>query len=199
MSTVSNTFEAHAVASLARQYWFQLSQVEPKLTTQEFWSKRLGLVTPHRAQIATIRNLLGDLAPPDDELAAIMVATVDRFQGQERDLIVASYVSDRDLIAGEENFVLNVRRFNVTLTRAKSKFVLLLSRNLLSHLPAERDSGCSRASPAICRAVLPEGGTPSPARWRSRPTSPCLRPLRERALLDNIGWLLAGVGPAANR
>lgn len=176
MSTVSNTFEAHAVASLARQYWFQLSQVEPGLTTQEFWSKRLGLVTPHRAQIATIRNLLGNLAPPDDELAAIMVDTVDRFQGQERDLIVASYtVSDRDFIAGEEDFILNARRFNVTLTRAKSKFVLLLSRNLLSHLPAERETAAAAAHLQLFVEQYCQKGVPLalPAGVTGRPALVC--------------------------
>lgn len=145
-STVSNSFEAHAVACLARQYWFQLRQVEPNLTKTEFWEKRLGLVTPHRAQIAAIRNLLGDLAPGDDERGAIVVDTVDRFQGQERDLIISSYtVSDKDFIAGEEDFILDGRRFNVTLTRAKSKFIMLMSRSLLTHLPAEKETAAAAA------------------------------------------------------
>ncbi|HVX90883.1 MAG TPA: ATP-binding protein [Candidatus Paceibacterota bacterium] len=145
-STVSNAFEARAVACLARAYWHRLKQIEPGLTKSEFWSERLGLVTPHRAQIATIRNLLGDLAPGESEPGAILVDTVDRFQGQERDLIIGSYVvSDKDFIAGEEEFILDARRFNVTLTRARAKFVLLLSRALLSYLPAEKKTAESAA------------------------------------------------------
>jgi hypothetical protein len=102
-----------------------------------FWADKAGLVTPHRAQIATIRNLLGvDMMPTVTGMS--FVDTVDRFQGQERDLIVASYtVSDPDFIATEEAFILDPRRFNVTLTRAKSKFILLVSQTLLAHLPAE--------------------------------------------------------------
>ncbi len=54
-------------------------------------------------------------------------------------------VSDKDFIAGEEEFVLNARRFNVTLMRARARFVLLLSRALLSYLPAEKKTTESAA------------------------------------------------------
>lgn len=136
-STVSNQFEANIAAALIRAYYLRLKAIDPELTTESFWADKAGLVTPHRAQIATIRNLLGaDMMPTVTGMS--FVDTVDRFQGQERDLIVASYtVSDPDFIAGEEAFILDPRRFNVTLTRAKSKFILLVSQTLLSHLPAD--------------------------------------------------------------
>ena len=68
------------------------------------------------------------------------VDTVDRFQGQERDLMIASYVvADRDFVAAEEAFILNPRRFNVTLTRARSKFIMFVSDAILQHLPADAD------------------------------------------------------------
>ena len=68
------------------------------------------------------------------------VDTVDRFQGQERDLMIASYVvADRDFAAAEEAFILNPRRFNVTLTRARSKFIMFVSDAVLEHLPGDAD------------------------------------------------------------
>jgi len=68
------------------------------------------------------------------------VDTVDRFQGQERDLMIASYVvADRDFVAAEEAFILNPRRFNVTLTRARSKFIMFVSNAVLTHLPSDAD------------------------------------------------------------
>jgi DNA polymerase III delta prime subunit len=135
--TVSNLFEASIAAALIRTYYLRLKATNTELTVAQFWTKHAGLVTPHRAQIATIRNLLGpDLMPADGGLS--FIDTVDRFQGQERDLIVACYtVSDTDFIASEESFILSARRFNVTLTRAKSKFILLVSQSLLSHLPQD--------------------------------------------------------------
>ena len=68
------------------------------------------------------------------------VDTVNRFQGQERDLILSSYVvADRDFVASEDAFILSPRRFNVTLTRARSKFVMIISDALLQYLPSDPD------------------------------------------------------------
>ncbi len=138
LTTLSNPFEAQLVVALALLYRRILEQGR-NVSGQEFWSERLGIVTPHRAQMSTIRNLLVEAAgipidPPP------FVDTVDRFQGQERDLIIASYVvSDRDFVAAEEAFILNPRRFNVTLTRARSKFIMFVSDAILQHLPADAD------------------------------------------------------------
>lgn len=68
------------------------------------------------------------------------VDTVDRFQGLERDLMIASYtVADRDFVRAEEEFILNPRRFNVTLTRARSKFVMFISDAIIQHLPTDAE------------------------------------------------------------
>jgi hypothetical protein len=104
-----------------------------------FWTERLAIITPHRAQMSTITNLLvqSGAFPRRPEPA---VDTVDRFQGQERDVILASYsVGDPDFIAKEESFILAPRRFNVTLTRARAKFVLLVSESLVLHLPYDKE------------------------------------------------------------
>jgi hypothetical protein len=138
-STLSNPFEAQMVTALALLYRRILGPSGQGPGDHEFWTEHLGIVTPHRAQMSTIRNLLVDAAgmpmdPPP------FVDTVDRFQGQERDLMIASYVvADRDFVAAEEAFILNPRRFNVTLTRARSKFIMFVSDAVLQHLPADAD------------------------------------------------------------
>jgi hypothetical protein len=59
-------------------------------------------------------------------------------QGQKRDLIIASYaVADRDFVRAEEQNILDPCRFNVTLTRARSKFIMLVSDALIQHLPLD--------------------------------------------------------------
>jgi hypothetical protein len=138
-ATVSNQFEALLAAGLVRTYYLRSKAANPGLSRTHFWQDKAGLVTPHRAQIATIRNLLGpDFMPEEGGLS--FVDTVDRFQGQERDLIIASYtVADPDFIATEEDFILDPRRFNVTMTRARSKFILLVSQTLMGYLPADRE------------------------------------------------------------
>lgn len=137
--TLSNSFEAQMVASLAYLYRSVLHQNGDSPSDEKFWSEYLGIVTPHRAQMSMIRNLIVESAgmsmdPPP------FVDTVDRFQGQERDLMIASYVvADRDFVASEEEFILNPRRFNVTLTRARSKFIMFVSDAVLQHLPSDAD------------------------------------------------------------
>ncbi len=137
--TLSNPFEAQIVSALTLLYKKLIYAQQVGVTNQEFWAQKIGIVTPHRAQMAFIRNLLingGEMTmdPPP------FVDTVDRFQGQERDLILSSYVvADRDFVASEDAFILSPRRFNVTLTRARSKFVMLISETLLQYLPSDPD------------------------------------------------------------
>lgn len=72
-------------------------------------AEAIGVVTPYAAQVARLR------ARP--ELAGIEVATVNAFQGRERDVILASLVRSNE--AGELGFVADPRRLTVTLTRAR--------------------------------------------------------------------------------
>ena len=107
---------------------------------RRFWAEQVAIVTPHRAQRSLIANMLVGAGafprrPPP------RVETVDAVQGQEREVVIASYgASDPDFIAAEAPFLLDPRRFNVTLTRARTKFVALLSDSLLRHLPADPDA-----------------------------------------------------------
>lgn len=136
--TLSNPFEAQIVAALTLLYKKLVDKQQPGISQQEFWNEKIGIVTPHRAQMSSIRNLLVDNAGMI--MDTLFVDTVDRFQGQERDMILCSYVvADRDFISSEESFILSSRRFNVTLTRARSKFIMLVSDTLLQYLPSDPD------------------------------------------------------------
>jgi hypothetical protein len=139
--TLSNPFEAVTAAALCMLYRHALGTDD----WQDFWNERLGVVTPHRAQMASIRNRLTGLA--GFPLAPIpVVDTVDRIQGQERDCIIASYtVAVKDFGAQEDQFILSARRFNVTLTRARAKFILLISEALLRYLPSDADVAADAA------------------------------------------------------
>jgi AAA domain-containing protein len=135
--TVSNPFESQIAVSLTCLFRLMVLKQDGKQSEDLFWKQRLGIVTPHRAQMSNIRNRLLDVTGIDVG-SSPFVDTVDRFQGLERDLIIASYtVADRDFVRAEESFILSPRRFNVTLTRAESKFILLVSQGLLDHLPAD--------------------------------------------------------------
>jgi ATP-dependent RNA/DNA helicase IGHMBP2 len=83
----------------------------------------LGIITPYRAQVDHLTKLAesSTLLEPLHKLIAIN--TVDAFQGQERDVIVISFVRSND--KGEVGFLGDVRRTNVAMTRARKKLILI--------------------------------------------------------------------------
>ncbi|WP_398472082.1 AAA domain-containing protein [Tardiphaga sp.] len=65
--------------------------------------------------------------------------TVERFQGQEKAVMIASFgLGDKDQIAAEEVFLFSLNRFNVTASRAKAKFIAIMSRRMVDHLPSDK-------------------------------------------------------------
>ncbi len=110
-------------------------------TPVELFREGLGIVSPHRAQISRIVSLLaaaGTGATPSQLREA--VDSVERFQGQERDVIIASYaVGDPDTIADEDEFLQSLNRFNVMASRARAKLIVVLSETLVQHLPNDLD------------------------------------------------------------
>jgi DNA replication ATP-dependent helicase Dna2 len=161
-SSQINLFEASAVASLL---WLLHSRMTDRPRNerrfdgsvdtqgsitpygpQEFWNRGVGVVTPHRAQMAKIIHQLQTVFrdhPPEDIRNA--VDTVERFQGQQRDVIVASFgIGDPDIISTEDEFLYNLNRFNVLTSRARVKLIVFITRPLLEHL--SNDVGVLRES-----------------------------------------------------
>ena len=112
-------------------------------TTIEFWREAVGVVTPHRAQQGLIVTRLQQVFNATGQMAEWIreaVDTVERFQGQQRDVIIASYtLGDPDQIAEEEKFLMSLNRFNVIASRARAKLVLLVSQEVISHLAHDTD------------------------------------------------------------
>jgi superfamily I DNA and/or RNA helicase len=61
------------------------------------------------------------------------VDTVERFQGGERTAILVSATeSDRDYLRAAGEFLLDPRRLNVALSRAKQKLILVAARSVFT-------------------------------------------------------------------
>jgi DNA replication ATP-dependent helicase Dna2 len=110
-------------------------------TPEDFFRKGIGIVTPHRAQQAAVYDRLATALPAGIDRNAVFASidTVERFQGQEKAIMLASFgLGDADQIAAEEQFLFSLNRFNVTASRAQAKFIAIISRQLVDHLPRDR-------------------------------------------------------------
>ena len=128
-----NYSEARIVADLAvRIYEHHQSDFDE--------SRTLGIITPYRSQIALIKKEIESVGIP--VLNRILVDTVERFQGSERDVIINSfcvnYPYQLKFLSNltEEEGVLIDRKLNVALTRARKQMFItgvpeLLERNPL--------------------------------------------------------------------
>lgn len=133
---------AGLVLSLFRAGLCELGNVEnPIYSPNEFFRRGVGIVTPHRAQQAAVFDRLAAVLPQevDRNILFASIDTVERFQGQEKAVMLASFgLGDADQIAAEEQFLFSLNRFNVAASRAQAKFVAFISRSLVDHLPTDR-------------------------------------------------------------
>jgi len=151
VASQANDFEADAVAAILRLLYGSLDRqlagelgeddsVRPLSGTphgpKSFWGRAVGVVTPHRAQMGKVVGRLQQVFPNHDGAAIwSAVDTVERFQGQQRDVIVGSFgLGDPDLIRAEDEFLYNLNRFNVMASRARAKLIVLTTRSLVDHL-----------------------------------------------------------------
>ena len=81
-------------------------------------SHEIGVITPYRAQQALIRNRL---LRSGNGFPLLTVDTVDRFQGGEREVIILSLCRSDEVTS----FLADRKRLNVSLSRARSKLILL--------------------------------------------------------------------------
>lgn len=98
----------------------------------------IAVVTPYRAQVRLIRHQLRNLMPTSTQLDEIVIDTVERIQGQERDLVIISLVtSDPDHALKRAEFYFMPNRLNVALTRPRFKRIVLGSPSLFQAQPED--------------------------------------------------------------
>jgi predicted DNA helicase len=77
--------------------------------------EEIAIISPYDDQIALIRAML--------RVDGLEIKTVDGFQGREKEVVIVSFVRSNQ--SGEIGFLRDLRRLNVSITRAKRKLVLI--------------------------------------------------------------------------
>lgn len=92
------------------------------LFLQEQYGGSVGVITPFRHQVLALERALQSALPADTlQTADLRVATIDGFQGQERDLILFSpVVFSGSPHSGQRFFENDWRRLNVAISRARA-------------------------------------------------------------------------------
>jgi DNA replication ATP-dependent helicase Dna2 len=92
----------------------------------------IGVVVPYRAQGRLIRSLIRRNLL-DSELAnRLVVDTVERMQGQEREVVIVSFATASAKFAAQvADFLFQPQRLNVAVTRPRTKLILVGSHHML--------------------------------------------------------------------
>jgi hypothetical protein len=114
---------------------FQSNQVEASIVlalVQNAQTESIGIITPHNAQKGLLKNVLAENGKDT------RVDTVERYQGGEADfIIISSTVSDPDYVRSESDFLLNLNRINVAISRMRKKLVIVASRSIFEFMPQD--------------------------------------------------------------
>lgn len=124
-TTVRNRREAELVCDLV------IALIRAKVPPSE-----IGVVVPYRAQGRIIRNLLRSTLPAREMLAELVVDTVERMQGQEREVVLVSFTTSSPAFAAQlAEFFFQPERLNVAITRPRTKLLLIGSQHMLKAVP----------------------------------------------------------------
>jgi len=101
-------------------------------------ASQIGVVVPYRAQGRAIRNLLRQTLPKEETAREIVVDTVERMQGQEREVILVSLTTSSPGFATQlAEFFFQPQRLNVAITRPRTKLIIVGSSTVLDAEPTD--------------------------------------------------------------
>ncbi len=120
-TTVRSRIEAEVVVELILS-----------LLMREVIPEEIGVVVPYRAQSRLIRSLLRRNLMDDETVQKLVVDTVERMQGQERDVVLVSFATASPKFAAQvADFLFQPQRLNVAVTRPRTKLILVGSHHML--------------------------------------------------------------------
>lgn len=120
-SSSAETIQNHSESNI-------VYQVLSSLLSNGASLKQIGILSFYNSQLQLIKSKL------PESCTDLELLTIDKSQGRDKDCIIVSFVrSNSDGHVG--NLVVDWRRINVLLTRAKSKLVMVGSLSTLKKVP----------------------------------------------------------------
>jgi DNA replication ATP-dependent helicase Dna2 len=121
-TTVRSRIEAEAVVELV------LSLLIHAIPPEE-----IGVVVPYRAQSRLVRSLMRHVIGDEQIIRKLVVDTVERMQGQEREVVLVSFATASPKFAAQvADFLFQPQRLNVAVTRPRTKLILVGSHHMLN-------------------------------------------------------------------
>lgn len=153
-----NEYEVNTILDLLESIILLCSSSGLKLTSQHIHIKdektlSIGIITPYRNQVVAIKRRLSELREREslansyetieDLISKMVIDTVERYQGSQRDIIIYSTCSNYPFQMNfltaetfwENDSTLIDRKFNVALTRARHQIILLGNKGVLTQSP----------------------------------------------------------------
>lgn len=114
-----------------------ITSVIEKFISMGIAASDIGILSPFRAQAANVRqHIRKSTVIPKEVKKDIVADTIDKMQGQEKDVIIFSMVSGNpDYMVEMAEFLYNPNKLNVAFSRAKSKLIIVGNINRIKKLP----------------------------------------------------------------
>jgi hypothetical protein len=143
--TSLSDFEAELTAQIVVAFYQTVAPPTPEAEV-EFWQEEIGVVAPHNAHGSLVSRKIFDRMSgfshlSGDKLKEMLdtsIYSVEKFQGSDRSFIIGTVgVSSQDQLMSEQEFLYDLNRFNVLISRAKHKMLFICSENYLRFVPTE--------------------------------------------------------------
>ena len=156
MESIYNLGEAKIVVSILRYFLHKICEAHRSREELIEIISKIGVISGFRAQNQEIKKMLiQELTKNNTEilrrlgdtqtlLENLIIDTVDRFQGQEREIIIFSCVDSNPRADLSKNNT-EIRRMNVSITRAKKKLIFIGDAHTLSEIKQDEPEEIKKA------------------------------------------------------
>jgi len=113
-------------------------EIVSHLLIADFQLEEIGIVVPYRVQSRLIRNGLRKMIGDQGNWQDLIVDTVERMQGQEKEIVIVSLTTSNPAFASQiGEFYFQPQRINVAVTRPRTKLIILGSAEILNAISTD--------------------------------------------------------------